>query len=155
MAAFSLLGKRASFVTQGPGTIIRCFSCPSCSHRNGLTLDWGFLFCFICVWGGLFCFCFCFDYLASFAAYFCILSVWEASYLAPNLEELERMVNDCCPSKNKDQRCLNVFLWCLCMCRFTHPYIQDTYLFDTLFIKMYIWCTFELHVDALGEVVCV
>lgn len=46
MAAFSLLGKRASFVTQGPGTIIRCFFCPSCSHRNGLTFDWGFLVLF-------------------------------------------------------------------------------------------------------------
>lgn len=33
------------------------------------------------------------------------------------------------------------------------PYMQDTYLFDTLFIKLYFLCTLELHVDALGEVV--
>lgn len=44
MAALSLSGKRTFFVTQGPGTIIRCLSCPSCSHRDGLTCDWGFLF---------------------------------------------------------------------------------------------------------------
>lgn len=35
------------------------------------------------------------------------------------------------------------------------PYMQDTYLFDTLFIKLYFLCTLELHVDALGGVVCV
>lgn len=35
------------------------------------------------------------------------------------------------------------------------PYMQDTYLFDTLFIKPYFLCTLELHVDVLGEVVCV
>lgn len=35
------------------------------------------------------------------------------------------------------------------------PYMQDTYLFDTLFIKLYFLCTLELHVAALGEVVCV
>lgn len=35
------------------------------------------------------------------------------------------------------------------------PYMQDTYLFDTLFIKLYFLCTLELHVAAQGEVVCV
>lgn len=68
MAAFSLLGKRAFSGTQSPGTIIRCFSCLSCPHRDDLTFvsEWGF-----------------FDYLASFAVYFCILSVWGEKLFGP------------------------------------------------------------------------
>lgn len=92
MAAFSLLGKRAFFVTQSPGTIIRCFSCLSCPHRDDLTFvsDWGFL----TTWKVL-------------QPIFVSFLFGEGSYLAPNFEELERMVSDCFPSENRH---LKVFL---------------------------------------------
>lgn len=48
-----------------------------------------------------------FDYLASFEAYFCILLFGEGRHLAPDIEELERMLSDCFRSENGG---LNVFL---------------------------------------------
>lgn len=88
MAAFSLLGKRAFFfVIQGPGTIISCFSCPSCSHRDGLTFDWNLLFCFIF---GVFFFFFLTTWQVLLPIFVSFL-FGEGSYLAPNLEELERI----------------------------------------------------------------
>lgn len=96
---------------------------------------------------------FFFDYLASFATYFCILSVWGGKLFGPKPWGI-----------GKNEWWVIVFLqridaWTLsfsaCVQIYISTYIQDTYLFDTLFIKMYIWCTFELHVDALGGVVCV
>lgn len=65
MEAFSLLGKRAFFVTQGPGTImfrLRCFV----------------LVFFLTTWQVL-------------QSIFVSFLFGEGSYLTPNLEELERM----------------------------------------------------------------
>lgn len=88
MAAFSLLGKRAFSGTQSPGTIIRCFSCLSCSHRDNFTFvsDWFFFF---------------FDYLASFAVYFCILSVGGEKLFGPKPRGIGKNGECCSPSENR------------------------------------------------------
>lgn len=80
MAAFSLLGKRAFSGTQSPGTIIRCFSCLSCSHRDNFTFVSDWFFFFLTTWQVL-------------QSIFVSFLLGERNYLAPNLEELERMVS--------------------------------------------------------------
>lgn len=116
-AAFSLLGKRAFFVTQSPETIIRRFSCLSCPHRDDLTFvsDWGFWLL------GKFCSLFLYP--------FCLVRevVWPQT------------------SRNWKEWWVTAFLQRTSdsMCRFTCPYIQYTYLFDTYknIHLMYTWAS--------------
>lgn len=79
-----------------------------------------------------------FDYLASFAAYFCILSVWGGKLFGPKPRGI-----------GKNGEWLLPFREHLKVRSDLHTHIYSTHT-CLILLKTYTWCTHELHVDALG-----